>query len=88
VLKVLAKTAEGLAINLQHCLTAWQATGDIALFPLGTLDLSDRLLMPEKLYGSEHEIENLLAAFDRVVVQAAPELVLVPVIPGSANPRW
>ena len=39
--------------------------------------MSDRLLIPEKLYGREHEIETLLAAFDRVVKSGAPELVLV-----------
>ncbi len=84
VLKLLAKTADdryqtakGLAIDLQHCLTEWQATGNIAPFPLGAQDASDRLLIPEKLYGREREIETLLAAFDRVVAQGAPELVLV-----------
>src|SRR6202011_3262389 len=37
----------------------------------------DRLLIPEKLYGREREIDALLAAFDRVLAQGAPELVLV-----------
>ena len=37
----------------------------------------DRLLIPEKLYGREREVETLLAAFDRVVKSGAPELVLV-----------
>src|SRR5262249_48967243 len=32
---------------------------------------------PEKLYGRQHEVETLLAAFDRVVNGGAPELVLV-----------
>jgi hypothetical protein len=84
VLKLLAKTAderyqtaEGLAADLQHCLTEWQTTDSIAPFPLGQQDVSDRLLIPEKLYGREREIETLLAAFDRVVTQGAPELVLV-----------
>ncbi len=84
VLKLLAKTAddryqtaEGLAIDLQHCLAEWQATGSIAPFPLGRQDASDRLLIPEKLYGREREIDRLLAAFDRVVAQGTPELVLV-----------
>ena len=42
-----------------------------------THDTSDRLLIPEKLYGREREIDALLAAFDRVVAQGTPELVLV-----------
>ena len=84
VLKLLAKTAEdryqtaaGLAVDLRHCLAEWQATGSIAPFPLGQQDASDRLLIPEKLYGREPEIDRLLAAFDRVVANGTPELVLV-----------
>jgi predicted ATPase len=35
------------------------------------------LLIPEKLYGREREVDALLAAFDRVVTQGRPKLVLV-----------
>jgi predicted ATPase len=34
-------------------------------------------MIPERLYGREREIEALLASFDRVVANGAPELVLV-----------
>ena len=51
--------------------------GRIDAFPLGAHDASDRLLIPEKLYGRESEIDVLLAAFDRVVTHGTPELVLV-----------
>ena len=84
VLKLLAKTADdryqtaaGLAIDLRRCLAEWQATGGIEPFPLGQQDASDRLLIPEKLYGREREIDALLAAFDHVVAHGTPELVLV-----------
>jgi len=84
VMKLLAKTADdryqttvGLTIDLQRCLTEWQATGGIEPFPLGRQDASDRLLIPERLYGREREIDRLLAAFDRVVANGTPELVLV-----------
>jgi predicted ATPase/two-component sensor histidine kinase/GAF domain-containing protein len=84
VLKLLAKTAEeryqtagGLEADLRQCLAAWQAEGRIDPFPLGRRDVSDRLLIPEKLYGREAEIGALLAAFDRVVGHGATELVLV-----------
>jgi PAS domain S-box-containing protein len=84
VMKLLAKTAEdryqtaaGLAIDLRRCLSAWEATGRIEPFPLGQKDASDRLLIPERLYGREREIDTLVAAFDRVVAQGTPELVLV-----------
>jgi PAS domain S-box-containing protein len=84
VMKLLAKTAEdryqtaaGLAVDLRRCLSAWEATGRIEPFPLGQKDASDRLLIPERLYGREREIDRLVAAFDRVVARGTPELVLV-----------
>ena len=55
--------------------------------PLGMHDVSDRLLIPEKLYSREPEIEALLASFDRVVSSGAVELVLFYGYPASANPR-
>ena len=39
--------------------------------------MSERLLIPERLYGREREIDILLAAFERVAAQGATELVLV-----------
>src|SRR6202795_3919347 len=84
ILKLLAKSAEeryqtaaGLEHDLRRCLAAWEAQHRIDAFPLGQQDASDRLLIPEKLYGREREIEILLAAFDRVVTSGRPELVLV-----------
>jgi serine/threonine protein kinase len=84
VMKLLAKnaeeryqTAEGLEADLQWCLTEWETRGHIDPFPLGAWDVSDRLLIPEKLYGREREIEALLAAFDRILVCGTAELVLV-----------
>jgi PAS domain S-box-containing protein len=84
VMKLLAKTAEeryqtaaGVEADLRHCLAEWEATGRIRPFPLGADDISDRLLIPERLYGREREIDALIAAFDRVVANGTLELVLV-----------
>jgi serine/threonine protein kinase len=84
VLKLLAKTAEeryqtaaGLERDLRRCLAAWETQHRIDAFPLGQQDTPDRLMIPERLYGREREIETLLAAFDRVVSSGRPELVLV-----------
>ena len=41
------------------------------------MNTTRRLLLPEKLYGRERETKTLLTAFDRVVAQGTPELVLV-----------
>jgi PAS domain S-box-containing protein len=71
------QTAAGLEADLRRCLEEWQSHGRIDPFPLGTDDTSDRLLIPEKLYGREREVDALRAAFDRVVVQGTAELVLV-----------
>src|SRR5580658_4275258 len=83
-MKLLAKNAEeryqtaaGLEADLRWCLTEFQSHGRIDSFALGAHDSSDRLLIPEKLYGREREVDALLAAFDRVVSQGNPELVLV-----------
>jgi PAS domain S-box-containing protein len=83
-MKLLAKNAEeryqtasGLESDLRQCLAEWELHGRIDAFPLGAHDVSDRLLIPEKLYGREGEIDALLAAFDRVVTHGTPEFVLV-----------
>jgi len=84
VMKLLAKTSEeryqtaaGLDSDLRRCLAAWQAHRRIEDFPLGEHDVPDRLLIPEKLYGREREVETLLASFDRIVKSGTPEIVLV-----------
>src|SRR5260221_11421089 len=84
VMRLLAKTAEeryqtaaGVEADLRRCLAALESFGCIDPFALGAHDVSHRLLIPEKLYGREREIEALLAAFDRVVANGTPELVLV-----------
>src|SRR3979490_2301527 len=84
VMKLLAKTAEvryqtaaGVEADLKRCLAERESHGRIGPFLLGAHDVSDRLLIPEKLYGREREINTLLASFDRVVANGTPELVLV-----------
>jgi predicted ATPase/signal transduction histidine kinase len=84
LMKLLAKTPEeryqtaaGVEADLRSCLAALESVGRIGRFPLGTHDISDRLLIPEKLYGREREIHALLAAFDRVAAGATPEFVLM-----------
>src|SRR6202050_210219 len=83
-MKLLAKNAEeryqkaaGLEADLRRCLTEFQSHGRIDSFALGAHDSSDRLLIAEKLYGREREVDALLAAFDRVVAGGRSQLILV-----------
>ncbi len=84
IMKLLAKTAEeryqsaaGAESDLRRCLSEWEASGQIRDFPLGEHDTPDRLMIPERLYGRDREVETLLTAFDRIVAGGRPELVLV-----------
>ncbi|MBD2411294.1 histidine kinase [Nostoc calcicola FACHB-389] len=83
VCKLMAKNAEdryqsalGLKYDIEKCYQEWQATGKNSWFDLGQHDISDRFLIPEKLYGREQEAQTLLEAFARVTNGAA-ELMLV-----------
>ena len=84
VLKLLSKTPEdryqtaaGLEADLRTCLQLWQAHGRIDAFIIGTHDTSERLLIPEKLYGRNRENKVLLEAFERVVTQGTTEVVMI-----------
>jgi PAS domain S-box-containing protein len=84
IMRLLSKTAEeryqtaaGLVTDLRQCLAQWQESGRIEFFALGERDVPSRLLIPEKLYGREHESQALLAAVGRVIGGGAPEVVLV-----------
>ena len=83
VMKLMAKNAEdryqsalGLKYDLEICLKQLQETGDIENFPIAQRDICDRFIIPEKLYGRENEVKELLAAFERVS-QGNSELMLV-----------
>lgn len=84
IMKLLAKTVEeryqtasGLLRDLEKCLTQLETIGDIQIFTLGVGDISHQMLIPQKLYGREHELAKLLNAFERVVASGIPELVLI-----------
>ncbi|MGA7443703.1 MAG: protein kinase, partial [Candidatus Sulfotelmatobacter sp.] len=83
-MKLLSKTAEeryqtaaGVERDLLHCLSQWESRGSIEVFPLGAHDTPDCLMIPERLYGRDGEVDALLTAFDRIVAGGRPELVLV-----------
>ncbi|MGD1712898.1 AAA family ATPase [Dapis sp. BLCC M172] len=93
ILKLMAKNAEeryqsalGLKHDLEQCLQQLQATGEITQFELGSKDLCDRFLIPEKLYGRETEVQKLLNAFIRVASPQEKRVSNPPQTPISPNP--
>ena len=83
VMKLMAKNAEeryqsayGIQSDLEVCLQQLQTTNRIAVFALGSQDISDKFQIPQKLYGREREIETLLSAFERIS-NGTSELMLV-----------
>ncbi|WP_242057728.1 MULTISPECIES: ATP-binding sensor histidine kinase [Nostoc] len=90
--KLMAKNAEeryqsilGLKHDLEVCQKQWQETGNIATFKLGNRDISDRFVIPEKLYGRQNEVETLLAAFERVANPFEPPTRCYPTGSGLAQ---
>lgn len=84
VFKLLAKapehryqSASGLLRDLDRCEHDLRDCGVIAPFTLAEHDIPDRLIIPQKLYGREGEVEALRAALDRVAGGGASELVLL-----------
>lgn len=84
VMKLMAKMAEdryqsamGLLHDLKICQQQFQLHGTIEAFTLAQQDYCDRLSIPEKLYGRETEVDQLLTAFDRVAQSGFSEFLLV-----------
>ncbi|MEH2198158.1 ATP-binding sensor histidine kinase [Nostoc sp.] len=83
VRKLMAKNAEdryqsamGIKHDLVTCLEQRQETGKHTWFDLGQRDISDRFLIPEKLYGRESEVQTLLEAFG-YIANGGSQLMLV-----------
>ncbi|MEG4300894.1 serine/threonine-protein kinase PknK, partial [Microcoleus sp. Pol11C1] len=81
--KLMAKNTEdryqsalGLKHDLVTCLEQWQETGKHTWFDLGQRDISDRFIIPDKLYGREKEVQTLLEAFG-YVANGGSQLMLV-----------
>ncbi|MCW5314457.1 AAA family ATPase [Nostoc sp. KVJ3] len=83
VLKLMAKNAEdryqsatGLLADFELCLNQLKTKGTITDFVPGRLDVLSQLLIPQKLYGRENQVNELLAAFERVT-SGTSEMMLV-----------
>jgi len=74
ILKLMAKTAEeryqsawGLEHDLAECQQQLAQQNQIDSFILAQQDFADRLHLPQKLYGREMDLQQLLAIFNMVV---------------------
>ncbi|SKB13951.1 ATP-binding region ATPase domain protein (fragment) [Planktothrix sp. PCC 11201] len=82
-LKLLAKNAEdryqsaqGLKFDLETCLMNLKAKVEITDFVAGSADKAGQLNIPQKLYGRDPEVNELLETFN-CVVRGTTELMLV-----------
>jgi len=71
------QSARGLLHDLERARREWNTKGRIDPFPLGELDVSDRLKIPQHLYGREAELAALLAVLDETVASGRPALALI-----------
>ncbi|MET0280041.1 MAG: AAA family ATPase [Steroidobacteraceae bacterium] len=55
----------------------WEAHGSIGAFTLGRRDVSHRLVISEQLYGRERDIRTLQDAFNAVLHDGNPRMVVV-----------
>ncbi len=84
VMKLLAKTPDrryksawGIKSDLEECLRQFRSSGEIAPFPISQKDVSDRLTIPQKLYGRKSEIDSLLSGFEKVTKVGGRAIVLI-----------
>ncbi len=71
------QTAHGLRFDLEKCLAQWRAGAEIQTFSLGQGDISERLLIPQKLFGRQGDEKTLHDAFTRVAQGGTPEIVMI-----------
>ena len=95
VMKLLTKTAEeryqtaaGVESDLRRCLGEWEKLGRVNSFSIGTHDVSDRLWIPERLYGRDQEVKVLARRLRTRRHRAKfPDWRWFPVIPALASRR-
>ena len=78
ILKLLLKNAEdryqsaaGLQADLKTCLQRLGPDNTIERFPVGAADYSSRFKFPQKLYGRDSELQELVSAFESACRETA-----------------
>ncbi|MDJ0597952.1 MAG: AAA family ATPase, partial [Crocosphaera sp.] len=70
------QSARGIKADLETCLNQLKSQGEISPFSLGSQDITDKFYIPQKLYGREQEVNQLLTAFEQVS-QGTTGMILV-----------
>ena len=70
------QSASGLRHDLERCRREWLEIGAISLFELGERDLSDQLLIPQRLFGRDTALATLTRVCDDAMA-GRPALALV-----------
>ncbi len=88
-MRLLAKTPEGryqsaygVKADLEKCLAQRRRGGPIMSFPIGEQDVSDRLNIPQRLYGRNAELDLLLQGFAEVASQGELRAFVISGRPG------
>lgn len=79
------QSARGLRHDLERCLAGYERHGGkVAPFPLGEADYSSVFRLPQKLYGREREVAQIIRAFQGCA-EGAQKLLLVEGYSGSGK---
>ena len=88
IMKLMSKNAEdryqsaaGLKADIEECYLRLQSKGKIDAFTIGENDISNRFLVPEKLYGRKKETAAFFELLD--LISAGKKALLL--IPGAAG---
>ncbi|OLB80310.1 MAG: hypothetical protein AUI14_07210, partial [Actinobacteria bacterium 13_2_20CM_2_71_6] len=76
------RTARGVLADIRRCQDELEATGAIAPFPPGRLDMPTRLAFTGRLFGRRGRLGQLVSARERVARTGRVELISVSADPG------
>ena len=92
VMKLMAKnpqqryqSAWGLREDLQKCLQQLKSSQKINNFILGSHDISDKFILPQKLYGRSEIINNLLNQCSKITTANTTKMILIAGYSGSGK---
>ncbi|MBM4776132.1 MAG: AAA family ATPase [Archangiaceae bacterium] len=71
------QTAASLTLDLQHCEAEWRRAHALSPFTFAANDASDRFLIPQRLYGRDAEVAQVMAALQAVKNSGQARLVLL-----------